>query len=113
MRTHLARPVLSLLSPVLSALLLAALMLGGVSVAAPTPAAAADGCVAQSEFAKVKKGFSKAKVARVFGTKGKREAISRGYGVTIEIRSYRACTRFGAVSVSFENGRLSAKSAVF
>lgn len=103
MRTHLA------------ALLLPLALVGGPAAVVSTaaPATAADSCVSQREFASVKKGFSKAKVARVFGTKGSREAISRGYGVTIEIRSYRACTRFGAVSVSFENGRLSAKSAVF
>lgn len=87
----------------------------GGFAAATTPAAAkgSPGCVTSKEFAKVKKGTSKAKVAKIFETKGKREVISRAGGYVMEVRSYDACTQFGVVSVSFDNGALSAKSAVF
>lgn len=84
-----------------------------VPTAIAAPAEAATGCVTQREFAKVKKGMAKAKVHRVFGTKGKRDAIARSGGYTSEVRSYRSCAAYGAVAVSFLNGRLAAKSAVF
>lgn len=101
-----------IISKVLASVIVAVL-LGGFTTAAPATAAGNTSCVTSWEFAKVKKGWSKSSVARAFGTKGKREVISRGYGMVMEIRSYDACTQFGVVSVSFDNGRLSAKSAVF
>jgi len=98
-----------------------ALTLGGLT-AAPAAVASAGpdgaarakaGCVTQGEFRKAKKGMRIKKVHRIFGTKGKREALPKGYGITIEIRGYKTCTKYGAVSVLFENGKLSTKSAVF
>lgn len=84
----------------------------GVTLA---PAAQADtkGCVTQKEFRQVKKGMTKRKVARIFDTKGTQDAISSAGGYTFEIRSYRACTQFGAVSIGFANGKLDVKSAIF
>ena len=80
----------------------------------PSPAAhASPGCVTQKEFQQVKKGFKKKRVHNIFDTAGKRQDISKGGGVTFEIRSYRACTQFGAVSIGFQNGKLQSKSAVF
>lgn len=94
---------------------------GGLTLAAPATATAGDahdtarraGCVTQGEFAKAKKNMTKKRVHAIFGTKGTRSAISSGGGFTFEIRSYKTCTPYGAVSVGFENGRLSSKSAVF
>ena len=67
----------------------------------------------QSEFAKAKKGMTVSKVHGLFDTKGKREAVSVAGGYRFEIRGYEACSTYGFVSVGFENGKLSSKSAVF
>ena len=87
----------------------------GTAVVVAPAAQAADtpGCVSQKEFRQAKKGMKAKKVHAIFDTKGKRDAISHAGGYTFEIRSYRACSRFGAVSVGYENGKLSTKSAVF
>ncbi len=91
----------------------AAICAGLVATSVPAADAAPAGCVSQREFAQVKKGFTKAKVARVFGTNGKREAFSTGGGYTFEIRSYKTCTPYGSVAVGFSNGKLDNKSGVF
>lgn len=111
-----------------SLLALAALSLGGVAgagdaaVAASVPradqAASADarsggGCVARNEFRRVKKGMRKTKVHRIFGTDGRRAAISHGGGYTFEIRNYKSCTAYGAVSVGYTNGKVDSKTAVW
>lgn len=85
-----------------------------LGLAAPTAEAAdTPGCVSQKEFKQVKKGMSKKAVARIFDTKGKREVISKGGGYTFEIRSYKTCAQFGAVSIGFSNGKLDNKSGIF
>lgn len=68
------------------------------------------GCVTYAEYKKVKSGMTVAKVAKLFGTKGKQSAKSEAYGITVEIRTYNGCTQFGVVSVLFTNGRLDTKS---
>ena len=89
----------------------AAILLGGTVIAA-APAQSA-GCVTPKEFARAKAGMSMSQVHRIFGTKGRESARTEGYGITIVIRDYDACTQFGAVSVLYENGVLSTKSGVF
>lgn len=99
-----------------TATLLAAAVMSAGLVTATVPAADAapsKGCVTAPEFAKVKKGMTSAKVAKIFGTAGKREAYSAGYGYRYEIRGYKTCTPYGAVSLGFANGKLDTKSAVF
>lgn len=81
--------------------------------ALPVAEAQAAGCVTQGEFKRAKKGMSKASVAAVFGTRGHRDAIARSGGYVSEIRSYQSCSAYGAVAISYMNGRLTAKSAVF
>ncbi len=71
------------------------------------------GCVDRGEYRAAKKGMSPAKIKRMFGTNGTRDAISQGGGHKVEIRSYRACTRFGAVSLSFTNDKMDDKVAVW
>lgn len=90
----------------------AGVALGGLT-AAPTLANSTPGCVTSREFAKIRNGMSKSTVSKKFGTKGKRTTIARSGGYTIEIRSYRTCTQYGTVAISFENGVVSAKSGVF
>ena len=93
----------------------AALAAGTLAVTTSGAEAAVDkrACVSQAEFGQVKKGMPISKVHGIFDTKGKRESIAHGGGYTIEIRGYRTCTPYGAVAVSYENGKLSAKSGVF
>lgn len=83
---------------------------GSIAVA---PASSARGCVSPDEFAKAKTGMSVSQVAKIFGTNGKVMSKTSGYGITIIIRDYDACTQFGAVSVLYENGRLQTKSGIF
>lgn len=73
----------------------------------------AAGCVTQGEFSKLRNGMSVSKVAKLFGTNGKRGAFARSGAYTSEVRSYVTCTPYGAVAVSFSNGKVSAKSGVF
>ncbi len=75
-------------------------------------------CVTRAEYRKVHRGDSKPRVHRIFDVRGKREAISSSGGYKSEIRSYRTCSRFSAVSIAWEKKpnrpwRLSAKSAVW
>lgn len=94
-----------------SSIAVTALMLGGVAVA--PSANASKGCVTQKEFAKVKPGMSQARVAKIFGTKGKVSTQSSAFGTTIAIRDYKPCTQFAAVSILFENGKVQTKTGIF
>ena len=94
-----------------AALATAALITGGAVAVAP--AADAAGCVTQREFSHAKKGMTKTKVAHIFGTKGRRSSYASSGGYTAEVRSYKTCTPYGSVAVSYMNGRLQAKSGVF
>jgi hypothetical protein len=95
-------------------------LLGGTAVFAPTASAAnsTPGCVTKSEYKKAKKGMTKKRVATIFGTNGKLEARATSGGYASEIRSYRTCSKYSAVAISFAKKpggtpRLSAKSAVW
>jgi hypothetical protein len=90
-----------------------ALAVASLGVAAPAAHADTPGCVVKAEYRQVQKGMTKRRVHRIFDTDGKRDAIARSGGQTFEIRSYRTCSRFSAVSLSFDNGRMSGKSAVW
>lgn len=81
-------------------------------------ASGSPGCVTKGEYHAVKKGMTKAKVAHVFGTSGKRVSIASSGGYAAEIRNYKTCSRYSAVSIAFDKNpggvfRLSAKSAVW
>ena len=71
------------------------------------------GCVSPSEFASAREGMSVSQVSELFGVSGTITAESSGFGTTIVLRDYPACTEFGAVSVVFTDGRLTSKAAVF
>lgn len=92
-------------------------MAGSLLTTAPA-SADTEGCVTRAEYRKVHRGDTKARVHRIFDTAGHRDAISSSGGYRSEIRSYHTCSRFSAVSISWEkNGpspwRLSGKSAVW
>src|SRR5688572_3955510 len=96
----------------LAALVLAPVLAVGVTLGTAMPASAdTPGCVTRKEYRAVTKGMSKSAVHAKFDTAGKRQAIATTSGYTVEIRSYRTCSPYSAVSISYENGRLSAKSA--
>lgn len=92
---------------VITAALIVALTFQGV------PAAMAGGCVSEKAFAKAKTGMSVSQVAKIFGTNGTRGAYSKVGSSSAEVRSYKTCTPYGSVAVSYMNGMLSAKSGVF
>jgi hypothetical protein len=98
-----------------SALILALPMLTSVAVIGLPTVAQADtpGCVTRAEYRHVHKGTTKHRVAVIFDTAGKREAIAHSGGYTEEIRTYKTCSRYSAVAISYGNGRLDAKSAVW
>jgi hypothetical protein len=98
----------------LSAAAVAALT-GGTIAVSPAAHAAVDKrpCVSQSEFAQAKKGMAISKVHGIFDTPGKRVSFASAGGYTVEIRSYKTCSAYGSVAVSYENGKLTAKSGVF
>jgi hypothetical protein len=95
---------------------LAALTVGtaGALTLAPAPASAdTGGCVTKTEFRKVHKGMKKQRVHRIFDTRGHRDAFAQSGGHTAEIRSYRTCSPYSAVAISYGDGRLDGKSAVW
>jgi hypothetical protein len=98
-----------------SALILALPLLTSVAVVGLPSVAQADtpGCVTRAEYRHVHKGMTKHRVAHIFDTAGKREAYATSGGYTAEIRSYKTCRRYSAVAISYGNGRLDAKSAVW
>lgn len=98
---------------------IAALVASAFLVApAPVASAATPGCVTKAEYQKVKKGTPKTKVAKTFGTAGKRISIASSGGFSSEIRSYKTCSKYSVVSIAFDKVpggvfKLSAKSAVW
>jgi hypothetical protein len=82
--------------------------------AAATPAQAAPGCVTRQEYKAVRKTWWKSDVRSEFGTAGKQIFAYRGYTYRTETREYRACgAKYGYVSVTFEDGQVRAKSAIW
>ena len=92
-----------------------------VPVAATTAAHAnpgSKGCVTRAEFKAVKKGWTKVRVDAKFGTHGHKEAGATSGGFSTSVWSYKPCTRFSAVAVSYDQRghgpwKLTAKSAVW
>jgi hypothetical protein len=82
----------------------ATLLFGGATAADAAPKNKP--CVTTTEFGKVTKGMSKAKVAKIFGTKGKQRSVGPdGHGYTNEVRAYKVCKAPDArVSVTFASG---------
>lgn len=91
-----------------------ALAVASVGLAAP-PAQAADTprCVTKVEYRKVHDDMRRWRVHRIFDIRGRRVAIARRNGFTAEVRSYRTCRRGSAVSVTYGNGRVDSKFAVW
>jgi len=97
--------------PVAAALL--ATFVAAATLSAGPASADTLGCVARSEYKSVHKGMTKSQVANIFDTSGKRMSYATSGGYSIEIRSYRTCLQFSSVVISYENGHLSNKTAVW
>jgi hypothetical protein len=67
------------------------------------------GCVTHAEYRRVHKGYTVARVKRIFDARGK--IISQGYGY--QEREFKPCTdrRYGFVDITFYHKRLDSKSA--
>jgi hypothetical protein len=79
---------------------------------------AATGCVSKAEYKKAHRGMTKQKIDHIFGTSGHRQAGATSGGYRSEVWSYRPCTQFSAVSLSFSGTtrsplKMDAKSAVW
>lgn len=100
----------SAMKKALCALALAVVWIGfGASVAqADTPR-----CVTKREYRHVHSGMGRAHVHRVFDIRGRRVAYASAGSYTSQVRSYRGCHHRGAVSVSYLNGKVTAKAAVW
>lgn len=95
-------------------------LLAGTAAAPPTASAAnaTPGCVTKSEYKKAKKHMTKKHVAKIFGMNGKREVRAESSGYVTEIRSYKTCSEYSVVAISFDKKpggvlRLTAKNAVW
>lgn len=87
--------------------LISALLIAGASPAL------ADSCVSSSEFSKIRTGMSELQVKNLTGTNGTVFTAAGSGKYRIVIRSYKACSKYGAVSISFMGGKLQSKSGVF
>jgi hypothetical protein len=98
-----------------SALIFAVPLSASLAITGMPASASADteGCVTRKEFRHVDKGMANLRVAQIFDTAGKRQAFASSGGHTAEIRSYNTCSRYSAVAISFGNGRLDARGAVW
>jgi hypothetical protein len=88
------------------------LAVASIGVIAPPADAGNSRCVTRAEYRAVHNGMLKGRVHRIFDTRGHRVAFAQTRRFTSEVRSYRACSRRTAVSVSYANRRVSAKARV-
>jgi hypothetical protein len=90
-----------------------AAVLGLVAATFAIAPAQADTCVSNKEFSKIKKGMTESQIKNLTGTNGK-VISSAGSGKNkIVIRNYKACTKYGAVSILYWGGKVNSKSGVF
>ncbi|MBZ5735733.1 outer membrane protein assembly factor BamE [Nocardioides sp. TRM66260-LWL] len=76
-------------------------------------ASAGQGCITPAEYAKVKRGMTKAQVQRVVGSNGVQDWSRRTGGHTYEERFYSACRGLGGAVMTFRDGRLNLKKAAW
>ena len=75
--------------------------------------AQADTCVSANEFSKIKNGMTEVQVKNLTGTNGTVSASAGSGKYKVVLRSYKTCTKYGAVSVSYMGGKVSSKAGVF
>ncbi len=89
------------------------LVVASVGIGVPMAHADSRGCVTRGEYQRVHDGMRKARVHRIFDTRGRRETASVARGDIFEIRSYRTCRRGAGVSVHYRNRRVTAKVGIW
>jgi hypothetical protein len=57
--------------------------------------------------------MTKARVAKLVGTKGELFSAAGSGRFKFEIRSYEACTEYGVVSIGFMGGKVESKTGIF
>lgn len=94
-------------------LTLAPVAVGASTADAAAPAVSADSsakakpCVSRAEYRKIKKGMTKTKVHRIFGTAGTRVS-KQG---RLEARGYQGCPKFSGIGVAYMDGKVASKAA--
>ena len=73
----------------------------------------ADSCVSSAEFGKIRNGMTEAQVKSLTGTGGTVVTAAGSGKYRIVIRNYKACTKYGAVSMGFMGGKLNSKTGIF
>jgi hypothetical protein len=93
----------------LAAAVLSLTVLAPVGLAASPAAADTETCVSRTEFRRVERGWSIARVRRVFDVTGRQSYFASGEPSidwpATQGREYRPCTRYSYVSVDFEKYR--------
>jgi hypothetical protein len=102
----------------MSAVVVALFVAAGFALPVAPAQADTPGCVTRKEYRKVGQGWTKARVDRRFDTDGNRVAIASSGGFKTSVWSYRACSRFSAVAISYDKDgtrpwKVVAKSAVW
>jgi hypothetical protein len=90
-----------------------AAVLGLVAATFAIAPAQADTCVSNKEFSKIKNGMTESQVKKLTGTNGKVDASAGSGKYKVVLRSYKTCTKYGAVSISYMGGKVSSKAGVF
>jgi hypothetical protein len=73
----------------------------------------ADTCVSNNEFSKIRNGMTESQIKRLTGTNGQVVSAAGAGKNRIVIRNYKACTKFGAVSILYWGGKVNSKSGIF
>jgi hypothetical protein len=90
-----------------------AAVLGLVAATLAIAPAQADTCVSSKEFGKIKNGMTESQVKTLTGTNGTVFTSAGSGKYKIVIRNYKACSKFGAVSIGYMGGKVNSKSGIF
>lgn len=101
----------------------AALAAAALAAAVLVPAGAASAnttptCITRPEYRQVKKGMTLLRIKHITGIAGHRMAIATSGGYSTQIRNFKTCSPYSAVSMSFDkhgsgSWRMDGKSAVW
>lgn len=86
---------------------------GSLLIAAMPASADTLGCATRAEYRTISKGMSKARVASILDTSGKRMSYVVSGSNTAEMRNYRTCLAYSSLVILYSNGRLANKAATW
>ena len=93
--------------------ILVSALIGLVAATISIGPAQADTCVSSKEFSKIKNGMTEPQVKSLTGTNGTVSASAGSGKYKVVLRSYKACTKYGAVSISYMGGKVQSKAGIF